>query len=331
MKKRKIAVLGASGAVGREMISILMEEGFGQKDITALGGKSAGSIIDISGERFSVRSAEDFDFSGADVVFGAVSAELARFYAPRIKSAGAVFIDNSSAFRLDPDVPLVVPEINPHDAEAHHGTIANPNCSTIITAVAVGGINRLSPIKSMTVSTYQAVSGAGSEGITELKEQIAASVTGGDTVPRVFPYRIAENVIPCISSPCENLYTDEEMKLQREGRKIFGLPSLCVNCTCVRVPVVRSHSVSVTLYCERPVSVYEARDAISRFDGCVLFDDIREGKYPMPILSSGGDAVLVGRVRETLDGLGGINLFCCGDQLRKGAAKNAVQIMGLLT
>lgn len=330
MKEHKIAVLGASGAVGREMIGILIGDGYRQDNISALGGKSAGSILDIAGGRFSVRPAESFDFSGTDFVFGAVSAELARFYAPRIKSAGAIFIDNSSAFRLDPDVPLVVPEINPGDVKHHHGIISNPNCSTIITAVAVGGINRLSPIRTMTVSTYQAVSGAGSEGISELKEQLTASVTGGDPVPRVFPYQIAENVIPCISSPCENLYTDEEMKLMREGRKIFGSPSLSVNCTCVRVPVVRSHSISAAVYCERPVSPDEAREAIRSSDGCVLFDDLREGRYPMPILSSGRDEVFVGRVRATLDGLGGINLFCCGDQLRKGAAKNAVQIMNLL-
>ena len=310
------------------MITALIERGADPRDIAALGGKSAGTEIEISDGKFSVLSAEEFDFSRAECVFGATENDIARHFAPRITSAGAVFIDNSSAFRLCADVPLVIPEINPQDAFLHGGIISNPNCSTIIAAVAVSGINRLSKIVSMTVSTYQAVSGAGVGGIRELEAQNRAMLSGEEIKTDVFPYQIAGNVIPKIGGDAEGGYTAEEMKLQSEGRKIFHLPELTVSCTCVRVPVMRSHSISIEVKTERKISREDARTAIRESKGCILFDDLEKEKYPMPILSSGRDEVYVGRVRETPQG--GLALFCCGDQLRKGAATNAVQIAEIL-
>lgn len=330
MTKEKIAILGASGAVGREMIRVLIERGVDSGKIFALGGKSAGSVIEEGDEKINVSSAEEFDFSKVKYVLGAVSAELSRRFAPRIKEAGAVFIDNSSAFRLDGNVPLVVPGINGDAVLNHRGIISNPNCSTIISLTALAGINRVSPIKNVIAVTYQAVSGAGTGGMTELKEQTEALLRGDDAACRVFPHRIVENVIPWIGNEDRDGYTDEEMKMQNEGRKIFGREDVTFNCTCVRVPVMRSHSIALTVYCESAIDADEARKAISRDSDCVICDDAEHGEYPMPILSSGRDEVFVGRIRNTLDGRGGISLFCCGDQLRRGAATNAIDIVQLL-
>ena len=231
---------------------------------------------------------------------------------------------------MDPAVPLVVPEINGADALTHRGLIANPNCSTIITLMALGGIAKLSPIQSAVACTYQAVSGAGVQGIRELEAQMDAASRGEPLEHRVFPAQIALNVIPFIGSMTENLYTDEEMKMQNEGRRILHLPELTVTCTCVRVPVMRSHSIAVTLRTERPVSVEEAKEAIRTFPGCRLIEDYEGRCYPTPLDTSGQDAVWVGRVRRDLTQENGLTLWCCGDQLRKGAAANAVQILGLL-
>ena len=330
MTNTKIAVLGASGAVGREMIKVLIERGHDAESITALGGKSAGTTVDIDGMAFEIKSADGYDFSRAKFVLGAVSAELSRRFAPEITAAGAVYIDNSSAFRMESDVPLVVPEINGEDAFAHNGIVANPNCSTIIAASAIAGINRISQIKEITAATYQAVSGAGIGGMRELKVQNEAILRGEEISCAVFPYRIVENLIPLIGSAAENGYTDEEMKMQNEGRRIFHLPLLSVNCTCVRVPVMRSHSIAMTVYAEKPLDVEEVRNAIKNSEGCILYDDVKSGIYPMPTVSGGRDEVFVGRIRSTLDGRGGVSLFCCGDQLRRGAATNAVKIYELL-
>lgn len=225
-------------------------------------------------------------------------------------------------------MPLVIPEINPEDVLSHSGIISNPNCSTIITLVAANALCRLSPIKAMIVSTYQAVSGAGEGGIRELAEQNASLAGGEPTFCRVFPHRIAENLIPFIGSPLSDGYTTEERKMQSEGRKILHLPGLSVTCTCVRVPIVRSHSVSVSVFTEDRITVEQAKAAFSSAKGCRLCDG---NDYPMPLFASGGDTVLVGRVREDLTRENGIAFFCCGDQLRKGAATNAVCIAELLT
>ena len=265
-----------------------------------------------------------------DIVLGAASNEMAKRFAPAIVKAGAVFVDNSSAFRMDDSVPLVVPEINPGDAKKHHGIIANPNCSTIITLVAVAGLNKVSPIQTMVASTYQAVSGAGANGLRELEKQAISFVHEEPMEVSVFPHQIAFNLIPQIGSDTGNGYTTEEMKMQNEGRKIMHLPDLRVTCTCVRVPVMRSHSISVTLRTERKLSVEEARAAIAAAPGCRLVDDLDNKVYPMPKDTSDQDIVFVGRIREDLTSEDGISLWCCGDQVRKGAATNAIQIAELL-
>lgn len=244
--------------------------------------------------------------------------------------AGAVFVDNSSAFRLDPDVPLVVPEINPEDAGKHKGIIANPNCTTIVTTVAVNALNKDSPIEAMIASSYQATSGAGAAGPIELMDESKAVLEGGVCEPKVFPYQIAFNVIPQIGSEKYEGYTSEEMKMQNEGRKIMHLPDLKVSCTCARVPVVRSHSVSVIVRTREKITVERARELISKAPGCKLVDDLPNKKYPMPLDTSDQDLVFVGRIREDLTDDRGLNIWCCGDQVRKGAATNAIQIAELL-
>ena len=225
---------------------------------------------------------------------------------------------------------MVVPEINPEDVQKHHGIISNPNCSTIITLTAVAALNRVSPIESMVASTYQAVSGAGAGGLTELEKQVKAYASGAPMESSVFPYQIAFNLIPQIGGDSGNGYTSEEMKMQNEGRKILHLPELNVTCTCIRVPVLRSHSISVTLRTQRKISVEEARAAIAQAPGCRLMDDLNAKVYPMPLDTSDQDIVFVGRIRDDLTSANGLSLWCCGDQIRKGAATNAIQIAELL-
>ena len=277
-----------------------------------------------------MREATPNAFEGMDIVLGAVGSGFSREFAPYIVKAGAVFIDNSSAFRMDPNVPLVVPEINPEDAFKHNGIIANPNCSTIITAVAVNALNKLSPIESMVACTYQAVSGAGQPGVVELEEQLDALASGKPVQPKVFPCQIACNVVPNIGARVDNDYTDEEMKLQNEGRKIMHLPELKVSCTCVRVPVMRSHSISVVVRTEQPISVEAAEEIIAKAPGCKLIKDLNGRDYPTPLDTTDQDLVYVGRIRKDLICDNGLNIWCCGDQVRKGAATNAVQIAMLL-
>ena len=331
MKKYNIAVLGATGAVGQEMLNILAEYDIPVNELLPLASaRSAGSTVKFKGEDVVIREASDDAFKGMDFVLGAVEKDQSKQFAPAIVRSGAVFIDNSSAFRMDPEVPLVVPEINGEDARSNHGIISNPNCSTIITAMAVGGIARLSPIRTMIACTYQAVSGAGQAGLTELENQMKALAEGKPLERKVFPHQIALNVIPFIGSLTDNDYTDEEMKMQNEGRKILHLPDLKVTCACVRVPVMRSHSIAVTLRTERKISVAEANEAIRSFPGCRLIEDYEGRIYPTPLDTSGQDLVWVGRVREDLTDDNGLTLWCCGDQIRKGAASNAVQILRYL-
>ena len=326
-----MAVLGATGAVGREMLKVLEERDFPINQLKALASaRSAGKALPFKGGEVIVEEATDASFEGMDIVLGAASNEMARRFAPAIVKAGAVFVDNSSAFRMQDDVPLVVPEINPEDVKKHHGIISNPNCSTIITMVAVAGLNRVSPIRTMVASTYQAVSGAGANGLKELENQARACVNGEPIEANVFPHQIAFNLIPQIGSDTGNGYTTEEMKMQNEGRKIMHLPELLVTCTCVRVPVMRSHSISVTLRTERKITVEEARAAIAAAPGCRLVDDLDNKVYPMPLDTSDQDIVFVGRIREDLTSDNGLSLWCCGDQVRKGAATNAIQIAELL-
>ena len=328
---KNVAILGATGAVGREMLKVLEERNFPIGKLKLLASeRSVGKLIPFKGENIAVELADENAFEGMDLVLGAASNELAKRLAPAIVKAGAVFVDNSSAFRMDPDVPLIIPEVNAEDAKNHKGIISNPNCSTIITLTAVDALNKLSPIKTMIASTYQAVSGAGAGGPIELMGEVEALAKGESYENTVFPYQIAYNVIPQIGGEAHEGYTSEEMKMQNEGRKIMHLPELLVNCTCIRVPVVRSHSISVTVKTEKPVSVEAAREIIASAPGCKLVDDLGNKVYPMPLDTTDQDLVFVGRIRKDLTDECGLQIWCCGDQVRKGAATNAIQIAELL-
>ena len=331
MKKYTVAVLGATGAVGQEMMNILEERNFPVGKLLPLASaRSAGKTLKFKGEDVTIQLACDEAFEGVDIVLGAVENDLAQKFAPAIVKAGAVFVDNSSAFRLDPEVPLVVPEVNPEDVKWNKGIISNPNCSTIITVTAVNALNKLSPIKSMVTSTYQAVSGAGVAGMAELEKQVEALRTGAPVEVKTFAYQIAYNLIPQIGGEQYQGYTSEEMKMQNEGRKIMHLPEMTVSCTCVRVPVMRSHSISAQLKFDRPVSVEEAREIPKDAPGVKLMDDLSAKEYPMPLDTTGQDLVFVGRIRPDLTDPNGLCLWCCGDQVRKGAALNCIQIAELL-
>ena len=331
MKLYTVAVLGATGAVGQEMIKILQERNFPVGKLLPLASaRSAGKTLKFKGEDVTIEEARDEAFQGVNIVLGAAENDIAKRFAPAIVKAGAVFVDNSSAFRLDPKVPLIVPEINPEDVKNHKGIISNPNCSTIITVTAVNALNSISPIRTMTASTYQAVSGAGAGGPIELMNEVEAIREGKTYEPKVFSHQIAYNLIPQIGGEQFEGYTSEEMKMQNEGRKIMHLPELKVSCTCVRVPVVRSHSISVSLHFDKHISVQEAREVIAKAPGCRLVDDLANRQYPMPLDTSDQDIVFVGRIRPDLTDDNGLCLWCCGDQVRKGAATNAIQIAELL-
>ncbi|MBR4313464.1 MAG: aspartate-semialdehyde dehydrogenase [Lachnospiraceae bacterium] len=349
----KVAILGATGAVGMQMIKCIEERKIDCELKLLASKKSAGKKVkvNIAGktQELTIEETTNDSFNGMDFVLGAVEAEFSKLYAPAIVKAGAVFIDNSSAFRMDPEVPLVVPEINGEDAKNNKGIIANPNCSTIITDMAVYGINKVSKIKSMIASTYQAVSGAGVGGMKALDEQVEylakhseipnhritklMGYTEQGASPEfesnAFKYQIAYNLIPCIGSFTENDFTTEEMKMQNESRKIMHLPDLKVTCTCIRVPVMRSHSISVTLDLEKKLTVDEVKKVLSNVNGAKLVDDQKNHLYPMPLNTTDKDIVEVGRIRQDLVFENGITLWCCGDQIRKGAATNAVQILEL--
>ena len=331
MKKVKVAILGATGAVGREMMKILAERNFPVEELHLLASaRSVGQKVEWKGQELTVELACDEAFEGMDIVLGAAENDIAERFAPAIVKSGAVFVDNSSAFRLDPNVPLVVPEINPDDAKNHKGIIANPNCTTIISLVAINALNTDSPIETIVASSYQATSGAGAAGRVELMEQVDALREGRKPEVKVFQHQIAFNVIPQIGGDAFEGYTSEEMKLQNEGRKIMHLPELKVSCTCVRVPVVRSHSVSIVVRTREKISVERARELIANAPGCRLVDELAAKRYPMPLDTSDQDIVFVGRIREDLTCDRGLNIWCCGDQVRKGAATNAVQIAELL-
>ena len=331
MKQYTVAVLGATGAVGQEMMKILAERNFPVGKLVPLASaRSAGKTVKFKGEDVTIQEACDSAFEGVDIVLGAAENDIAKKFAPAIVKAGAVFVDNSSAFRLDPNVPLIVPEINPEDVKWHKGIISNPNCSTIITVTAVNALNKIATIQAMTASTYQAVSGAGAGGPIELMAEVDALREGKTYEPKVFSHQIAFNLIPQIGGEQFEGYTSEEMKMQNEGRKIMHLPELKVSCTCVRVPVVRSHSISVSCHFDVPVTVEQAREVIAKAPGCKLVDDLKNKQYPMPLDTSDQDIVFVGRIRPDLTDPNGLSLWCCGDQVRKGAATNAVQIAELL-
>ena len=331
MKEYNVAILGATGAVGREMMKVLAERRFPIRELHLLASaRSAGTVLEWNGSPITVEEACDAAFEGMDIVLGAAENDIAERFAPSIVKAGAVFVDNSSAFRLDPNVPLVIPEINPEDVKWHKGIISNPNCTTIVTLVAINALAKESPIETIIASSYQAVSGAGKGGIDELNNEVKALAEGKHLEPKVFQYQIAYNIIPQIGGEAFEGYTSEEMKMQNEGRKILHLPEMKVSCTCARVPVVRSHSVSVVLRTKEKISVERARELIANAPGCKLVDDLKNKVYPMPLDTSDQDIVYVGRIREDLTDERGLNLWCCGDQVRKGAATNTIQIAELL-
>ena len=336
MKDLKVGILGATGAVGRQMLTVLEERKFPVEELRLFAGsRSKGSRISCFGKEWLVEETDPERFRGLDLLLGAAENDIAMKYLPLAAEMGVQVVDNSSAYRLDPEVPLVIPEINPEDVGLTKGIIANPNCATIIALTAVGALHRYARIRRMIVSTYQAVSGAGKDGIDELLNEVSALSQGQKPEPKVFQYQIAYNLIPQIGGFNELLYSSEEMKMQNEGRKMLHDEKLLVNCTCVRVPIIRSHSESITLEFEREISPEKARELLAEAPGVKLWDEPNEGKYPMPLLTSDQDLVYVGRIRRDLSAPKelydrSLSLFCCADQVRKGAATNAVQIAELL-
>jgi len=322
-----VAVVGATGAVGQEMLKVLQERQFKIKELLCLADPSeAGTVIEYAGEKVTVQAASEGAFKKADIALFAVGTEVSKALAPLAVANGCVVVDNSYAFRLDEGVPLVVPEVNPKDIEEHKGIIANPNCSTIIMVVALHPIHQAAQIKRVVVSTYQAVSGAGKAGLEELQQQVHDYNAGKELHPRVFQHQIAFNLIPHIDVFLEEDYTREEMKMVWETRKIMHAPEMKIAATAVRVPVYRSHSESINVETERFLSPDQVRQILASAPGVVLQDDPAANLYPMPLYSSNRDEVFVGRIRRDLSADNGIALWVSADQIRKGAATNAIQI-----
>ncbi|MDO8629152.1 MAG: aspartate-semialdehyde dehydrogenase [Phycisphaerales bacterium] len=330
---RHLAVVGATGAVGREVCTILEERKLRLERLSLLASsRSAGKKITVNGRALTVRELTDHSFDGVDYAIFSAGAERSRRFAPIAVQAGAVVVDNSSAFRMDPQVPLVVPEINPGDTLWHRGIIANPNCSTIIMNVAVWPLHRVNPVRRIVVSTYQSASGAGAAAMEELRTQTADHLAGRKVAPRVFPHPIAFNLFSHNTPIDPDGYNNEERKMIDETRKIFHDSSIAITATCIRVPVMRAHSEAINLTFDRPIGPDEVREILRSASGVEIVDDRDANRFPMPIDASGRDHVLVGRIRRDAsqaDGRG-IDLFTSGDQLRKGAALNAVQIVELL-
>jgi aspartate-semialdehyde dehydrogenase len=332
MSEKVVAILGATGVVGTQMLQCLEERDFPVSRLVPLASaRSAGKTLTFRGEEVAIQEARPEAFEGVDIVLGAAGDDIAKALLPEAAARGAVCVDNSHAFRLDPDVPLVVPEINAGDIANHpRNIIANPNCATIIGLVPTYPLHKVAGLRRMIVSTYQAASGAGMPGLRELQRETSVLANGGemgDTSP--FAYQLAANLIPQIGSFKDEGYTSEEWKMQNEGRKIMHLPEVRVNCTCVRVPVMRSHSESITCEFERPLTPDQAREVLAAAPGVKVVDDPATLSYPMPLDTSDQDLVYVGRIRRDLsapEGVSSLTFWCCGDQIRKGAATNAVQI-----
>lgn len=324
----KVAIVGASGAVGQEFLRVLNERNFPMDELVLFGSqRSAGTKYMFRGKELEVKLLQhNDDFKGVDIAFTSAGGGISKEFAETITRYGAIMIDNSSAFRMDEDVPLVVPEVNPQDALVRpRGIIANPNCTTILMVVALKAIEQLSHIKRVYVSTYQAASGAGISGMDELENQYRQLLAGEKPTVEKFAYQLAYNLIPQVDIFTENGYTKEEMKMFHETRKIMH-SDILVSSTCVRVPALRAHSESIWIETERPISEEDARKAFEKADGLIVTDNPAEKEYPMPILSSGKDPVYIGRIRKDLCNENGLTFWIVGDQIKKGAALNAVQI-----
>lgn len=330
-KSYHVAIAGATGAVGAEMLLCLAQRGFPVGTLTLLASaRSAGKKLKFKGEDVEVKELTPDSFGGVDFALFSAGGGISLEFAKHAVAAGAVVIDNSSAFRMDESVPLVVPEVNPEAARSHHGIIANPNCTTIVTLMGLAPLHRQWGVKNVIASSYQAVSGSGAQGIAELGAQIKAIAAGEAVEKHVYPVQIAFNVIPQVDAFTDNGYTKEEMKMQNEGRKILGAPDFRASVTCVRVPVYRSHSVAVTAQFESAPDVARARELIAAADGVGVVDDPAKMQFPTPLDSTDQDDCLVGRIRKDIVLENALSFWVVGDQVRKGAALNAVQIAELL-
>jgi len=323
--------LGATGAVGTELLELLEKRNFPLADLKLLASpRSSGRTMQFQGESLPVEAVGDRSFDNVDIVLASAGGSISKTWAPIAVAAGAVVIDNSSAFRMDPQVPLVVPEVNSQAAASHRGIIANPNCTTILMTVAVWPLHQVRTVQRIVAATYQSASGAGARAMEEVKSQAQAVLQGEEPTTEIFPYPLAFNLFPHNSPLTQSGYCEEEMKMVNETRKIFGTQQIRITATCVRVPVLRAHSEAINLEFETPLSAHEAREILSQAPGVQVVEDWQANHFPMPVEATGRDEVLVGRIRQDISHPCGLELWLCGDQIRKGAALNAVQIAELL-
>ncbi|HBR93122.1 aspartate-semialdehyde dehydrogenase [Coraliomargarita sp. SDUM461003] len=326
-----VGILGATGAVGQEIIRLLHEREFPIAELRLLASaRSAGKTQSFGDKSWTIQEATPESFAGLDVCIFSAGGDQSKLFAAEAVKRGCIVVDNSSAFRQDPNVPLVIPEINPDSVDNHQGILANPNCSTAISLMGLYPLHKAFGLKSFIASTYQAVSGSGAGGLIELDQQAHAWAEGGEMKQEVYPHQIAFNLIPHVDKFLDDGYTKEEMKMLNEGRKIMGIDDLRVTCTCVRVPVFRAHSISISAEFEKPVTVEAAREAVRNFEGAELVDNPANAEYPMPLNYSEVVPCGVGRIRKDLVFENGLALWVTGDQLWKGAALNAIQIAELL-
>ncbi len=327
----RVAILGATGAVGTELLELLESRNFPLSDLKLLASpRSAGSTLEFKGEKLPVEAVAEDSFKNTDLVLASAGGSTSKAWAPKAVKAGAVVVDNSSAFRMEPQVPLVVPEVNPQAAASHQGIIANPNCTTILMTVAVWPLHQVQAVKRIVVATYQSASGAGARAMEEMKAQARAILEDETPKTEIFPYPLAFNLFPHNSPLNEEGYCQEEMKMVDETRKIFGTNEVRITATCVRVPVLRAHSEAINLEFDSPFSVAKAKEILSNSPGVKVVEDWQANYFPMPMEASGKDEVLVGRIRQDISHPFGLELWLSGDQIRKGAALNAVQIAELL-
>ena len=330
-KSYHVAIVGATGAVGDELLRVLERRAFPVERLVPLcSERSAGHNVSFRGEEITAQRLSRESFADIDLAFFSAGGNISREFAPIARDAGAIVIDNSSVFRMEPNVPLVIPEINGADVRQHRGLIANPNCTTAVALMALYPLHRAFGVRRVIAASYQAVSGSGARAIKELRSQVEAAAEDGPPIAEIYPHPIAFNLLPHVDSFLPSGYTKEEMKMQNEGRRIMHLPDFRASVTCVRVPVYRAHSVALSAEFERPVSVEEAHEVLAKAPGLELVDEPQNNRYPMPLFTAGKDNCEVGRVRRDCAFENGLSFWVSGDQLLKGAALNAVQIAELL-